>query len=62
MIVFHRVLIGSAIAFFAVLTLWALAGFRSGGDLGLLVLGLVSALAAAGLSYYLRHLHRFLGR
>ena len=62
MIAFHRVLIGTAIVFCAVFALWSIVAFRSSGGALPLVLGVTFALAAAGLSYYLKNLRRFLGR
>ena len=62
MIAFHRFLIGTAIVFCAVFAVWSIVAFRSSGGALPLVLGAVFALAAAGLSYYLKNLRRFLGR
>lgn len=58
MILFHRFLIGTAIVFFAGFGVWAV--LRNGTEL--MALGAASLLVAAGLSYYLKHLRRFLGR
>lgn len=58
MIIFHRFLIGTAILFFAGFGVWAI--LQNGA--GLLALGAGSLLVAAGLSYYLKNLKRFLGR
>lgn len=55
MIPFHRLLITTGIIFcagFAALSIWR----------GAVVLGVVFAVAAAALAYYLRHLRRFIGR
>jgi hypothetical protein len=60
MIAFHRFLIGSAIAFFAVFALWSLAAYREGGSILLLILGVLSLLVAGALGYYLKNLKRFL--
>ena len=62
MIPFHRLLIGTGIAFAAGFALWAFVRYRQ--DPGLLMLGLtvVFGAAALALTYYLRHLRRFLGR
>jgi len=62
MIAFHRILIGTAILFCAGFALWAILAFRADGGAEPLVLGVTFALAAAGLSYYLKNLRRFLGR
>jgi hypothetical protein len=53
MIPFHRLLISTAILFCA--------GLAVGEGLTL-VMALSAAVAAAALTYYLRHLKRFLGR
>lgn len=63
MIAFHRVLIATAIAFCAGMTLWALSTWRrgaAGGDLLALAVGF--AVAGVVLAYYLRNLRRFLHR
>jgi hypothetical protein len=62
MIAFHRFLIGTAIVFCAVFSVWAIVAFRAEGGTLPLVLGVTFALAAAGLAYYLKNLRRFLGR
>jgi hypothetical protein len=41
---------------------WALWQFVRAGGAGSLVLAVIFALAAAALTYYFRHLSRFLGR
>jgi hypothetical protein len=60
MIAFHRFLIGTAIIFCAGLGIWMLSTYWGNGNVVLLVLGVSFALAALGLSYYLRNLNRFL--
>ncbi|MBI4420021.1 MAG: hypothetical protein HY560_04280 [Gemmatimonadetes bacterium] len=62
MIAFHRFLIGTAILFCGGFAIWAILAFRAEGGVVPLVLGVVFALAAFGLGYYLKHLRRFLGR
>lgn len=62
MIPFHRLLIASAIVFCACFAAWAAWGYHRSHQGGLLALALVFAAFAAGLTYYLRHLRRFLGR
>jgi hypothetical protein len=62
-IVFHRILIGTAILFFAVLAFWELSIYTGGGaGPWTLPLAIGSAAAAIGLGYYLANLKRFLGR
>jgi len=62
MIWFHRVLIGTAIAFFTMLAVWEVRIYRLEGDVTALALGLGSAAVALLLGYYLVNLKRFLGR
>ena len=62
MIPFHRVLISTAIAFCAGFAAWAGVRYRESGGTGTLVLSLGFVLATGALTYYLRHLKRFLGR
>ncbi len=62
MIPFHRLLISTAIAFCAGFAAWAGWSYRQSGEALTLVMGLAFAVAAVALAYYLRHLHRFLGR
>ena len=59
---FHKVLIGSAVLFWALFGGWQLlAALEGAGTVDLLV-GLAFLAAAAGLGYYLARLERFLGR
>ncbi len=62
MIPFHRLLISTAILFAAGFAAWAGWTYRQSGDALTLIMALGSGLAAAALTYYLRHLKRFLGR
>ena len=62
MIAFHRLLIATAIVFCLGLAVWMISSFRNDGAAGMLVLGISFAIAALGLSYYLKHLDRFLRR
>ena len=62
MIPFHRLLISTAIVFCAGFAAWAGWAYRQSGDGLMLLTGLAFAVAAVALSYYLRHLNRFLGR
>ena len=55
MIPFHRVLITAGIVFCAGFAVWSL--WREQ-----IVLGIAFAALGVGLSYYLRHLRRFIGR
>lgn len=62
MIPFHRLLIGTAILFFAGFAVWAVLWFRTNGQPAVLALGLGSGVVALALGYYLKNLRRFLGR
>jgi hypothetical protein len=63
MIGFHRVLIGTAILFFAMFSFWELSIYTGGGATRwTLPLAIGSAVAAVGLGYYLKNLKRFLNR
>ncbi len=62
MIPFHKLLIGTAIAFCALMAVWSGWRYSAEGGSGMLVLGAAFVVAGAALSYYLRHLKRFLGR
>jgi len=61
-IVFHRVLIGTAILFCLGFATWAGVDYRSGGGTVPLVLAVAFGAGGLVLAYYLRHLNRFLGR
>ena len=62
MILFHRLLIGSFIVFALAFAGWSFVTYRTSGSSMALSMALLSTVAAAGFSYYLRHLQRFLGR
>jgi len=62
MIPFHRVLISTAIVFCAGFAIWSAWDYRQSQSLGTLAVSLVFVAATLALSYYLRHLKRFLGR
>lgn len=62
MITFHRLLIGTAIAFCLTISVWLFLTYRTGGEIRLLVLSVTFFVAAIALSYYLRNLDRFLRR
>ena len=58
---FHRVLIGTGIAFCFGFAAWELAHYWVVGDPGSLALGLVFVTFGVGLSVYLRGLARYVG-
>ena len=62
MIVFHRVLIATAILFCALFSVWSFVAFRTNGNVMTLLMAGSFAVATGGLTYYLAHLRRFLGR
>jgi len=62
MIPFHRLLIATAIAFCAGFALWSGWDYSRSHSIGTLAVTIVFAAAAVALTYYLRHLTRFLGR
>ena len=62
MIPFHRLLISTAVAFCAGFALWSGWDFRQSRNIGTLAVTLAFGVAAVALTYYLRHLKRFLGR
>lgn len=57
---FHRFLIATAILFCALFAAWEFRIFSADGGFGPLALAVIFALAAAGLTYYLANLSRFL--
>lgn len=62
MISFHRLLISTAIVFCAGFALWSGWHYRESGGVGTLAVTVAFAAATVALTYYLRHLKRFLGR
>lgn len=62
MIAFHRFLISTGILFCIGFAGWAFVAFRTRGGALPLALGVVFAIAAVLLTYYLKNLKRFLGR
>lgn len=61
LIPFHRVLITAGIIFCGGFAVWILNAAMRDGGLGLWLLGIVFAILAVGLGFYLRNLNRFLG-
>ena len=62
MIPFHRLLISTAIVFCAGFAVWSGWSYRASRNVGTLAVSLTFVAATAALSYYLRHLRRFLNR
>ncbi len=59
LIVAHRILIGTAIAFGFFFTGWEVVRYARTGQLGQLLIAGVTALVTLGLGYYLKNLKRF---
>ena len=62
MIAFHRLLISTGIVFCIVFAGWSAWHYRDSRSLGMLAMAFTFMVAAGALTYYLRHLNRFLGR
>jgi len=62
MIPFHRLLITTAIVFCAGFAAYSGWEYKDTPNLGSLAVAVIFAVAAVALTYYLRHLNRFLGR
>jgi len=60
LIAFHRMLITAAILFCGGFAVWEYQAYSSGGSSSGLVLAIVFAIFAGGLTYYLINLQRFL--
>ena len=61
LIVAHRILIGTAIAFGVFFTGWAVVRYARTGEPVQLVIAGLTALVTLGLGYYLKNLKRFVG-
>ncbi|MBI4240897.1 MAG: hypothetical protein HY613_04200 [Candidatus Rokubacteria bacterium] len=61
LIVAHRILIGTAIAFGLFFTGWGIVRYARTGESAQLVVAAVTAVITAALGYYLRNLKRFVG-
>lgn len=59
LIIFHRILIGTAIVFGAGFTVWEVLAYRRTGALENLLIGLGAAVVVVALGYYLKNLKRF---
>jgi hypothetical protein len=62
MIPFHRLLISTAIVVCVGFAVWSGWDYRESRSVGTLLVAVVFMVAAVALTYYLRHLKRFLGR
>jgi hypothetical protein len=60
-IIAHRILIGTAIAFGLFFAVWEVLAYRRTGDVGNLLIAAVTAAVTAGMAYYLKNLKRFVG-
>jgi hypothetical protein len=61
-IVAHRILIGTAICFFAFYAVWEARAYREAREPSHAVVAIASAVITVGLGYYLKNLRRFVGR
>ncbi|MBI2845201.1 MAG: hypothetical protein HYX86_01510 [Chloroflexi bacterium] len=61
LIVFHRVLISTAILLGFFLSIWAVGNYARNQDLADLLLAFAAGVTSIVLIFYLRHLRRFLG-
>ena len=61
LIVAHRILIGTAIAFGLFFTAWGVVRYMRTGQGIHLLIAVVAAVITLGLGYYLRNLKRFVG-
>ena len=59
LIIFHRILIGTAVVFGAGFAVWELRAYRQTGAVENLLIGLGAAVVAVVLGYYLKNLKRF---
>lgn len=59
LIIFHRILIGTAIVFGAGFAVWEVLAYRRTGALENLLIGLGAAVVVVALGYYLKNLKRF---
>ncbi|MGH7321248.1 MAG: hypothetical protein ACRELA_16695 [Candidatus Rokuibacteriota bacterium] len=60
-IIAHRILIGTAIAFGVFFTIWELVAYRRTGRLEDLVIAIVATVITVEMGYYLKNLKRFVG-
>jgi hypothetical protein len=60
-IIAHRILIGTAIAFGVFFALWEAVAYWRGGRLADLAMALATAVVTVAMAYYLRNLKRFVG-
>ncbi|MBI3029635.1 MAG: hypothetical protein HYY64_09010 [Candidatus Rokubacteria bacterium] len=59
LIIFHRILIGTAVVFGAGFAVWELLAYRRTGAVENLLIGVGAVIVAAALGYYLKNLKRF---
>jgi len=59
-VIAHRILIGTAIAFGVLFTTWEAAAYRRSGQLENLAIAIASAVITVAMAYYLKNLKRFL--
>jgi hypothetical protein len=59
LIVFHRILIGTAVVFGVGFAVWEFLAYRRTGAAENLLIGVGAAIVAVALGYYLKNLRRF---
>ncbi len=59
LIIFHRILIGTAVVFGAGFAVWEFLAYRRTGAVENLLIGVGAAVVAVALGYYLKNLKRF---
>lgn len=59
LIIFHRILIGTAIVFGAGFAVWEFLAYRQTGAVENLLIGIGAVVVAVALGYYLKNLKRF---
>lgn len=59
LIIFHRILIGTAIVFGVGFAVWEFLAYRQTGAVENLLIGIGAAVVAVALGYYLKNLRRF---
>ena len=59
LIIFHRILIGTAVVFGVGFAVWEFLAYRQTGAVENLLIGIGAAVVAVALGYYLKNLRRF---
>lgn len=59
LVIFHRILIGTAVVFGVGFAVWEFLAYRRTGEVENLLIGIGAAVVAVALGYYLKNLKRF---